>query len=61
MIGALLGRGIEEELWRSIQLFGDNPSAFFLRPLTGTLTVITLFFIGLQIRQTFRKPKKQLS
>ena len=53
MIGVLLGRNIEDELWRSILLFGSDVTQFFLRPLTGTITIIIILFVLLHIYKTF--------
>lgn len=55
MIGALLGTPVEDELYRSMLLFGSDMTAIFFRPLTGTLTAITLVFCGLQAHKLIKR------
>ncbi len=54
IIGYILGKNLDMEVYRYASLFGDDLTVFFQRPISAVLIAITIFVISLQIHR-YRK------
>ena len=58
IIGFILGKELDMEVYRYASLFGSDLSVFVQRPISAFLMAFTFFTIGLQIYRA-RKSKKE--
>ena len=59
MIGLIMGKQLDIEVYRYVAMFGSDPSVFFKRPITAALLVIIIITLGLNLYRLL-KPKKPM-
>ena len=55
MIGLFLGRQIDDEMYRLVALFGQNPWAIFARPITVAFIIFIIISLGFWVRGVMKK------
>jgi putative tricarboxylic transport membrane protein len=57
MLGILLGKQIDNEMYRFAALFGHNPTQVLMRPITMGFIALIIVTVVFQIRRTLKNRK----
>jgi putative tricarboxylic transport membrane protein len=57
MIGLIMGRQLDLEIYRYVAMFGDDLTVFLKRPITTGLLILIVLTLGLNIYRTIRARK----
>jgi TctA family transporter len=58
MVGLILGRRLEDEIYRYASLFGSGLTVFIEQPIAGFLAVSILFTFGMNLYKFWRKSRE---